>query len=97
MTAFETNLLHTLTDEILSGQLSYKQKSEIYNYSHGYDSVSKRGPISSLQCVHEEERRYVHHIHVHEISVNETRQIKATMPENNFFSREKKGAASGGI
>ena len=30
-------------------------------------------------------------LHVHEISVNETRQIKATTPEDNsFFSREKK-------
>ena len=33
----------------------------------------------------------IKHRHVHEISVNETRQIKATMPkDNSFFSREKK-------
>ena len=37
--------------------------------------------------------------HMHEISVNETRQIKATTPEDNsfFFSREKKELPQAGF
>ena len=48
MTAFQTKLLHSLSAEILLGQISYKQRSEIYNYTHGYDSVTKQGPMTSL-------------------------------------------------
>lgn len=55
MTGFETKLLHTLTAEILLGRITYKQKSEIYNYAHGYDSVAKRLPKAS--GVHHEEDR----------------------------------------
>jgi hypothetical protein len=40
-TAFEMALLHQLDAEVLIGQLSYKQRSEIYNVKHGYDSVKK--------------------------------------------------------
>lgn len=36
MTVFQTRMLKHLTAELLLGQLSYKQKAEIYNYSHGY-------------------------------------------------------------
>lgn len=48
MTAFATKFMNALSAEILLGQISYKQKSEIYNYTHGYDTVAKKGPISSL-------------------------------------------------
>jgi hypothetical protein len=48
MTAFQTTMLNTLSAEILLGQISYKQKSEIYNYTHGYDCVTKKGPTSNL-------------------------------------------------
>ena len=41
MTVFQTKLLKHLTAEILLGQISYKQRSEIYNYVHGYDSSVK--------------------------------------------------------
>lgn len=40
-TAFEMALLHQLDAEVLIGQLSYKQRSEIYNVKHGYDSAKK--------------------------------------------------------
>ena len=42
MTVFETKLLLSTTAEILLGQISYQQKSDIYNYVHGYDSVKKQ-------------------------------------------------------
>ena len=40
-TAFEMAWLHQL-DAVLIGQLSYKQRSEIYNIKHGYDSAKKK-------------------------------------------------------
>ena len=40
-TAFEMALLHQLDAEVLIGQLSYKQRSEIYNVKHGYDIAKK--------------------------------------------------------
>ena len=43
MTVFQTKLLHHPTAEMLLGQVSYRQKSEIYNYIHGYDSSVKKG------------------------------------------------------
>ena len=41
-TAFEMSLLQQLDIEILIGQLSYKQRSEIYNVKHGYDNAKKK-------------------------------------------------------
>ena len=40
-TAFEMALLDQLDAEVLIGQLSYKQRSEIYNIKHGYDNAKK--------------------------------------------------------
>ena len=54
MTAFETKLLHSLSAEILLAQISYKQRADIYNYTHGYDSVIKKGPNTS-QISHEDD------------------------------------------
>lgn len=42
MTIFETTILKCFTAQMLIGQLSYKQKAEIYNYSHGYESKLKK-------------------------------------------------------
>lgn len=50
-TAFETKMLHRLTAEMLLGQISYRQKAEIYNYSHNYDYTTK-STVHSL-CVPE--------------------------------------------
>ena len=47
MTAFQTKLLHTLSAEVLFGQLSYKERSDIYNFTHGFDSVAKYGAKTS--------------------------------------------------
>lgn len=41
-TAFELQILCRLDFEILIGQLSYKQRAEIYNAVHGYESLKKR-------------------------------------------------------
>ena len=41
-TAFELELLKRFDFELLIGELSYKQKSEIYNCVNGYDDVQKR-------------------------------------------------------
>ena len=41
-TAFEMSLLEQFDIEILIGQLSYKQRSEIYNMKHGYDKAKKK-------------------------------------------------------
>ena len=40
MTAFQMKLLN-LTAEILLGQISYRQRADIYNYVHGYDETKK--------------------------------------------------------
>ena len=40
-TGFETSLLQRFDIEILIGQLSYKQRSDIYNLQHGYDKAKK--------------------------------------------------------
>ena len=42
VTAFETKLLSSLTAEIWLGQISYQQRTDIYNYVHGYDSIKKQ-------------------------------------------------------
>ena len=42
MTVFQITMLHRFTAEMLIGQLSYKQKAEIYNYCHGYESKLKK-------------------------------------------------------
>lgn len=41
MTAFQTKLLTNLTAEILLGQVSYRQRADIYNYVHGCDKKRK--------------------------------------------------------
>lgn len=41
MTAFAMGMLSTLSAEILLGQMSYRQKADIYNYVHGYDAAAK--------------------------------------------------------
>ena len=41
-TAFETAIPKQLDAEILIGQLSYKQRSEIYNVVHGYDKAMNK-------------------------------------------------------
>ena len=46
-TAFQTKMLSPLTAEILLGQISYRQRAEIYNYVHGYESVAKKASKST--------------------------------------------------
>ena len=40
-TAFETKILVTFNGELLIGQISYKQRSDIYNYIHFYENLQK--------------------------------------------------------
>lgn len=40
-TAFATAFLNKFDVELLLGQISYKQKSEIYNFYHKYEKVKK--------------------------------------------------------
>lgn len=42
MTVFQVTILKSFTAQMLIGQLSYKQKAEIYNYYHGYESKLKK-------------------------------------------------------
>jgi len=42
MTVFATELLTRLSAEILLGQMSYKQKADVFNYCHGYDIAIKK-------------------------------------------------------
>lgn len=42
VTAFKTKMLSCLSAEMLLGQISYQQRSDIINYSHGYDSAAKK-------------------------------------------------------
>ena len=52
-TAFQTSLLEAFNSELLLGQLSYKQKSEIYNDVNGYSStLTKKVVKSNLQDPH---------------------------------------------
>ena len=53
MTAFATGMLTTLSAEILLGQMSYRQKADIYNYIHGYDAATKKN-----FCAFDEEKSY---------------------------------------
>ncbi len=65
MTVFETKLLHRLTAEMLLGQISYRQRSDIYDYVHGYDSSTKQN-AKSTPCVPDEDihmSRYHAQIH----------------------------------
>lgn len=42
-------MLHKLSGEILLGQLAYRQKTDIYNYSHQYNSgITKKKPCTQL-------------------------------------------------
>ena len=40
-TGFEMKMLSDFDVELLIGQISYKQKSDIYNISKGYDTTRK--------------------------------------------------------
>lgn len=40
-TGFEVSMLTKFDTELLIGQVSYKQKAEIYNICNGYDAVRK--------------------------------------------------------
>lgn len=42
MTVFQTKLLCHLTAEMLLGQISYRQRSDIFNYVHGRDAAKKQ-------------------------------------------------------
>jgi len=54
MTAFQMKMLQCLTAEILIGQLSYKQKTDIYNLCHGYDSHLKKSVPCRLPTLTED-------------------------------------------
>ena len=41
-TGFEMEMLKQFDGEILLAQVSYKQRCDIYNYKHGYDSVLRK-------------------------------------------------------
>ncbi len=43
MTAFEINFLERFDFELLIGEISYKQKAEIYNCINGFDDAKKTG------------------------------------------------------
>ena len=53
MTAFAMGMLSTLSAEILLGQMSYRQKADMYNYVHGYDAVSKKNFLVFDENSHE--------------------------------------------
>ena len=60
-------------------------------HSYMYFEVDALCEGSRAECMHS-------YMKLHEISVNKTRQIKATMPEDNsFFSREKKELPQAGF
>lgn len=42
MTVIQTKLMCHLTAEMLLGQISYRQRSDIYNYVHGCDTTKKQ-------------------------------------------------------
>ena len=49
MTVFATAMLTKLSAEILIGQMSYKQRADIFNYTHGYDMAMKRNASFSYK------------------------------------------------
>ena len=55
MTVFETKLLCHLTAEMLLGQISYRQRSDIYNYIHGCDSAKKESVQTMPHCFDEKD------------------------------------------
>ena len=66
MTAFETKLLYQLTAEILLGHISYQQRSDIYNYVHGYDSARKQCNQPTAHARLQKSDRYMFvHVHAH--------------------------------
>ena len=66
MTAFETKLLYQLTAEILLGHISYRQRSDIYNYVHGCDSARKQcnQPTAHARLLKSDRYMFVH-VHTH--------------------------------
>ena len=49
-TAFETSMLKTFDAELLIGQMSYKQKADIYNYDNGYEMISKQSAACNKEA-----------------------------------------------
>lgn len=48
-TAFELQLLKRFDYELLIGEMSYQQKSEIYNCINGYDNKKKKIPTTRYE------------------------------------------------
>ena len=59
MTAISTKILTSLSAEILLGQMSYRQKAEVYNYIHGYDAAFAKSTFSAVN------EKYISVLHVH--------------------------------
>ena len=51
-------MLQKFDAELLIGQVSYKQKAEIYNVSHGYDTAKKEHKNQSLKSSDNESTVY---------------------------------------
>jgi len=47
-TVFETKMLIQLDAEVLIGVMSYKQRAEIYNYTHGYEHMTEEDVINNF-------------------------------------------------
>jgi len=59
-TAFSVTLLQNYDAELLIGQVSYKQRANIYNYNHGYYAVQVEAEddASSTELEMESDTRY---------------------------------------
>lgn len=75
-TAFSVTLLQNYDAELLIGQVSYKQRANIYNYIHGYFAaqVEVEDNTLSMESERESDTRYAYsdcydlrmfHIHEH--------------------------------
>jgi hypothetical protein len=53
-TAFELQMIQKFDVELLIGQVSYKQKAEIYNLHHGYEQIAKINSVRSKNKEHKE-------------------------------------------
>ena len=59
-TGSELSMLQKFDAELLIGQVSYKQKAEIYNVSHGYDTAKKEHKNQSLKSSDNESTVHEH-------------------------------------
>ena len=75
-TAFEMKLLRQL--ELLIGQISYKQKADIYNILNGYDTTKKGSVVSFVDA---DEKKFP--VHGYDIRVASTSLIVTI---NNYYS-----------